>query len=195
MINKTNIIYTIAIAVISMLFVNNIATAQTIQPTKIAVVDTRLINLNSAVAQEITRQVNQIRTQLQSEITATENDLKAEDEELKSQSSIMAPEAYAQKAEEFQKKVVEYQRELQTKNAQLEFALNTARGEVERALKPIYQTVLKNTGATMLIDKSMILEQAPGIDVTTMIIELLDLALPSVIIELPESPAVAADVN
>ncbi len=189
---KFNIISAVAITIISVLFLNNIATAQNITAAKIAVIDNRLINLNSAVAQDILRQVNAIRSQLQAEITVTENALKAEDENLKSQSSILPPEAYAKKAEEFQKKVVEYQRELQNKNGQLEQALNTARGTVERALKPIYQSVLKNTGATMLMDKTMIIEQVPGLDVTTMIIEQLDLALPSITIELQELPEAPA---
>lgn len=192
MMKKYNIIYAVVITFLSVLFLNNIAAAQNILVTKVAVVDSRLINLNSAVAQDITRQVNQIRTQLQAEVTATETALREESENLKSQSSIMDPGAYQQKEEEFQKKVVEYQQDLQTKNAQLELALDTARGEVERALKPIYQAIIKSTGATMLLDKSIIIEQAPGIDVTTMIIEQLDLALPSIVIELPDEASVPA---
>jgi outer membrane protein len=182
--NKT-ITFIAALTFASVLFVNSIATAQEIPAARIAIVDNRLIGQNAAVAIDINRQINQLSTELQAEITTTGNALAEEEQTLKAQSAIMPQEAYNQRAEEFQRKAVEYQQDVNQKRRQLELAIANAQAEVDRALKPIRQKVLQDTGATMLMDKTLVLEQVPGLDVTTRIIEQLDISLPSIIVELP----------
>lgn len=103
----------------------------------------------------------------------------------------MPQEAYNQLQQEFQVKVNEYQQDVQIKNRQLEIAIVNANAEIERALKPILQNILKETGATMLMDKNLIREQVPGLDVTTRVIEQLDLVMPSTTVELPPVPEAA----
>lgn len=188
---STKFITTMLISAFVILFANSLAAAQEIPPAKIIVVDNRLISTNAAVAIDINRQVNQIRSQLQAEITVQETALAAEEESLKGQSAIMPQEAYNQKAEEFQQKVVEYRRDVQVKSRQLEIAITNANAEVERALKPILQSMLQTTGATMLLDRTIVTEQIPGLDVTTRIIEQLDIDLPSLEVVLPPVPEVA----
>ena len=176
----------------SFLAMNETIYAQAIPAAKIAVVDNRLIISTAAVAVDINRQVAQIQADMQTELQTKGNALRAEEESLKGQSAIMPQEAYNQKAQEFQQKVVEYQREVQIKRQQLEIAINNANAEIERALKPILQKVLQDTGATLLMEKGFVLEQAPGLDVTTRVIEQLDLALPSTTVVLPEIPEAAS---
>ncbi|WP_249035364.1 OmpH family outer membrane protein [Pseudemcibacter aquimaris] len=163
--------------------------AQAIPEAKIAVVDNRLISSNAAVAIDINRQVAKIQADMQTEMQTKGNALRTEEEELKGQSAIMPQEAYNQKVAEFQQKAVAYQREVQLKSRQLEVAIATANTEVERALKPILQKILQETGATILLEKAFVLEQAPGLDVTTRVIEELDLAMPTTTVVLPELPA------
>ena len=168
------------------------STPQKHPAAKIAVVDNRLIITTAAVAVDINRQVAQIQADMQTELQTKGNALRAEEESLKGQSAIMPQELYNQKAQEFQQKAVEYQREVQLKRQQLEIAIANANAEIERALKPILQKVLQDTGATILMEKGFVLEQAPGLDVTTRVIEQLDLALPSITVVLPDVPAAAA---
>ena len=184
--------YSAVIALISVIGINSLANAQAIPAAKIAVVDNRLIVTTAAVAVDINRQVAQIQADMQTELQTKGNALRAEEESLKGQSAIMPQEAYNQKAQEFQQKAVEYQREVQIKRQQLEIAIANANAEIERALKPILQKVLQDTGATILIEKGFVLEQAPGLDVTTRVIEQLDLAMPSTTVALPEVPEAAA---
>lgn len=193
MMNKMNLrnICVVAFAAITVLVSGNVAYSQAIPAAKIAIVDTRLILSTSAVAVDINRQVAQIQADLQVDLQTKGNALRAEEESLKSQSAIMPQEAYNQKAQEFQQKAVEYQREVQIKRQQLERAIASSNAELERALKPILQKVLQDTGATILMDKGTVLEQAPGLDVTTRVIEQLDLAMPSMTVVLPEIPAAA----
>jgi len=189
---KRTITFITALTFVSVLYVNSIATAQEIAAARIAVVDNRLIGQNAAVAIDINRQISQLSTEFQAEITATGNVLAEEEQILKAQSAIMPQEAYNQRAEEFQKKAVAYQRDVNQKRRQLELAVANAQAEVDRALKPIRQKILQETGATMLMDKTLILEQIPGLDVTTRIIEELDISLPSITVELPPIPEVPA---
>ncbi len=179
-------------ALITVLVINNIAIAQDIPAAKIIVIDNRQISANAAVAKDISRQVSQIESQMQIELQGIEATLKAEQEELQSQINMIPQDAYNQRAQDFQLKVNQYQQNVQRKRLQLERALVNADAEVERALKPILQDVLKQTGATLLMDKTIIIEQVPGLDVTTRVIEQLDLAMPSLQVVLPDLPEAAA---
>lgn len=164
---------------------DNAMAADALPKAVIAIIDTRMIGLNSAAGKDMQNQLEQIRTKFQAEIQAQEKILKAEEETLKSQRSIMAPDAYEAKVREFQIKVQNVQRGVQNRNLQLDSARNAAKNELQRALKPILQSVLKEYKATVIMDKSLIIEQAPGLDVTTRVIEQLDAVLPSVKVELP----------
>ena len=189
--SKLNIIFTIVLAVISASLFTSVSNAQTIPTTKLAVVDSTLIASNSAVSKDIKRQVAALQGEMQTELTTKELALKTEDDAIKAQAAILPPEALQQKREVFQIKVLDYQRDVQIKSRQLEVAIANANAAVERELKPIFQSVLQTTGATMLMDKTIVIEQVPGLDVTTMIIEMLDLSLPSVLVELPPAPDLA----
>ncbi len=179
------------LAVFSVLFVSNVALSQEIPTAKIIVVDNRVVSTNAAVAKDINRQATQIQTQMEAELKTKENALRAENEDLKTKINIMPQESYNQLQQQFQVKVNEYQQDVQIKNRQLEIAIVNANAEIERALKPILQNILKETGATMLMDKNLIREQVPGLDVTTRVIEQLDLAMPSITVELPPVPEAA----
>lgn len=181
-----------AVFAFSAVLIASIANAQSIPEAKIAIVDNRMINTNAAVALDINRQVQKIQTDMQTEVQNKGNELRVEEEELAGQKAIMPPENYNQKAQEFQQKVVAYQRDVQVKSRLLEVAIANAQAEVERALKPILQKILQETGATILLEKAFVLEQAPGLDVTTRVIEELDLVLPTITVTLPEAPAVPA---
>jgi len=185
-------IYAGLIILIMAFAMNSTVVAQGIPNAKIIVVDNRLISSNAAVAVDISRQVRQIESEMQVELQSEQNALQAEQESLQSQINMIPQEAYNQRAQEFQLKVNQYQQNVQRKRLQLERALVNADAEVERALKPILQNVLQQTGATILMDKTIIIEQSPGLDVTTQVIEQLDLAMPSLKVVLPDLPEAAA---
>lgn len=181
------------LAVFSVLFVSNISLSQEIPPAKIIVIDNRVISTNAAVAKDINRQATQIQTQMEAELKTKENALRAENDDLKTKINIMPQESYNLLQQQFQVKVNEYQQDVQIKNRQLEIAIVNANAEIERALKPILQNILQTTGATMMMDKNLIREQIPGLDVTTRVIEQLDLAMPSITVELPPVPEAAPE--
>ena len=181
------------IAALSVIFASNLAFAQEIPAAKIIVIDNRVISTNAAVAKDINRQAQQIQSEMEAELKTKENALRAEQEDLQTKVNILPPETITQLQQEFQVKVNEYQQDVQIKSRRLVVAIVNANNEIERALKPILQNVLKETGATMLMDKTLVREQIPGLDVTTRVIEQLDLAMPSIMVELPPIPEAAPD--
>lgn len=168
------------------------AAAQALPQAVIAVIDSRMVRFNSAAGKDIQAQLDTIRKNFQAEIAEQEGALKEEETTLKSQRSILPKESYDAKVRDFQNKVLTVQREVQIKNRQLETALSDAQNELQRALKPILQKVLKEHKATMIMDVSLVIEKTSGLDVTTKVIEQLDLVLPTVKVVLPATPAVPA---
>ncbi|MCF6216467.1 MAG: OmpH family outer membrane protein [Emcibacter sp.] len=159
--------------------------AQSLPPAVIAVIDSRMVRFNSAAGKDIQNQLDAIRTKFQTEIAEQEKTLKEEETTLKAQRAILPKESYDAKVNDFQNKVLTVQRQVQIKNKQLEAALGNAQNELQRALKPILQKILKDHKATMIMDVSLVIEKTSGLDVTTKVIEALDLVLPNIKVELP----------
>ena len=187
-ITKINFSLATLVALLSMIFVSNVVSAQEIPPAKIIVIDSTLIGTNAAVTADLTRQVTQIQTQLQADLKIREDLLRAENDDLKTKVNIMPQEAYNLLQQEFQVKVNEYTQDVQIQNRQIEIMISNAYAEIERALIPIRLNILQLTGATMMMDKSFALVQVPGLDVTTRVIEQLDIAMPSINVVLPPVP-------
>ena len=160
------------------------ATAQALPKVAIAVIDSRRITMDSAAGKDIRRQLDVIRQKFQAEIVAKETDLKKEEESLSNQRSLVPKEVYEQKVVEFRGKVADMQRDAQAKNRQLEVALVNAQNKLQSALTPIYQKILKERGANMIIDKSLVIEHSAALNVTDEVIEQLDQVLPAVKVEL-----------
>ncbi|MFC7050579.1 OmpH family outer membrane protein [Emcibacter nanhaiensis] len=160
------------------------ATAQALPKVAIAVIDSRRITMDSAAGKDIRRQLDVIRQKFQAEIVAKETELKKEEESLSNQRSLVPKEVYEQKVVEFRGKVADMQRDAQAKNRQLEVALVNAQNKLQSALTPIYQKILKERGANMIIDKSLVIEHNAALNVTDEVIEQLDQVLPAVKVEL-----------
>ncbi len=186
---KITLMAAIATVVVTFSNMATIVAAQSLPPAVIAVIDSRMVRFNSAAGKDIQNQLDAIRTKFQTEIAEQEKALKEEETTLKSQRSILPKESYDAKVKDFQNKVLTVQREVQIKNKQLETALGNAQNELQRALKPILQKILKEHKATMIMDVSLVIEKTSGLDVTTKVIEALDQVLPTIKVELPASPA------
>ena len=189
---KITIMAAIASAVSTFSNIGAVLAAEALPTAVIAVIDTRMVRFNSAAGKDIQSQLDAIRTKFQTEIAEQEKVLKEEEATLKSQRSILPKESYDAKVNDFQNKVLSVRNEVQIKNRQLEAALGNAQNELQRALKPILQKVLKDHKATMIMDVSLVIEKASGLDVTTKVIEALDQVLPSIKVELPPANATPA---
>ncbi|MBL4893821.1 MAG: OmpH family outer membrane protein [Emcibacter sp.] len=182
---KITVMAAIASAVSTFANIGAVVAAEALPVAVIAVIDSRMVRFNSAAGKDIQSQLDKIRARFQAEIAEQENILKEEETTLKSQRSILPKESYDAKVLDFQNKVRTVRSEVQIKNKQLEVALGNAQNELQRALKPILQKILKEHKATMIMDVSLVIEKASGLDVTTKVIEALDQVLPNIKVELP----------
>ncbi len=162
------------------------AEAQALPSAVIATIDTQKIRRDSAAGKDITRQLDAIRQEFQAQVTKKEESLRQEEQDLQTKRPVMEPNAFKAQEQAWRQKVMAVQREIQEKNSRLEVALRKASAELQRALKPIYQKILAKHKATLIMDKSLVIEQAPGLDVTTEVIEQLDQVLPTVKVEVIE---------
>ena len=60
--------------------------------------------------------------------------------------------------------------------------------QVEQALGPILQGIMKERGATILVDRSAVLLAPNALDVTQLVIQRLDMKMPTVKVDLKAPP-------
>ena len=161
------------------------ALAQKVAGAAIAVIDTQHIHRTTLAGRDIQVQLDAMRAKFQTEMQKEEDKIRAEREDLERQKDILAPEAIAARSRAFEEKVVAAQRLAQERRRQLELALRQATNELQRALIPVLQGIMDARKITLIVDKSQIVMQAGGMDITTEVIEELDRKLPSVRVELP----------
>ena len=70
------------------------------------------------------------------------------------------------KKEEYEKKVQNYNIERQQKLLSIDNLVNMSRGQVLEALKPILEEISNEKGITILLEKSTVLLNADGMDIT-----------------------------
>ena len=178
----------IATSSASTLGASNAQAAGTLQKTTIALIDSARIMQTSAAGKDLEKQLGQIRVNFQKNFTEAQAKLKAEGEKIQKQkNTILSKEAYEAKVRAFQLKINKYDKDKQLKERQVQVALQAATMKINKALKPIYQKVLKKYKATMILDTRFIIAKVPGtgMDVTTTVLELLDAKLPSLKLEYP----------
>lgn len=128
----------------------------------------------------------------------------AEMDDLEKRKSIIGNDAYETerqtKETTFQTEGQQMRQQLQNETnqlRQLELYFDNLRREaqtqVERARSPLLREILKERGAEIIMRKSLALETASGLDVTTEFIERLDDALPTVTLTLLQQAADSDD--
>ena len=160
---------------------------------RVLMIDLRRVMAGSKVGQSIQQQVEALKNQAQKELGGEGNELQKEKQQLEQQAAILAADVKAQKVKAFEAKAAAFQKKLQQRSVLIQGGVYKAQQQVEQALGPILQGVLQERGGTILIDRSAVLLAPNSIDVTNIVIQRLDMKMPSVKVELtaPPSGAVA----
>jgi hypothetical protein len=106
--------------------------------------------------------------------------------------AIMAADLRAQKEKDFTSKQQAFQTRVQQRQAQIQASFNQAARQVEVALDPILQAIMKERGANMVLDRSAVIVATSDVDVTPVALQRLDRALPKVKVDLAPLPAATA---
>ena len=113
--------------------------------------------------------------------------------ELENKKSIIGNDKYEEEKRKLEATYVQAQQQLQI----LEYTFDKLRQEalvqVERARQPVLKKILSDRKAQIILPKRLAMETAPGLDVTTEFIELLDSELPAVTLTMPQKAAAPAE--
>jgi Skp family chaperone for outer membrane proteins len=150
----------------------------------ILVIDRNAILRASKVGQSIVQQVNGYSQAAEKEFKAQADSLRSQEQQLQQQVAILAPDVKAKKIKAFQAQQQAFQQKVQTRQTQIQGGVLQARQQVEKALGPILQGILRERHANLLFDRNAIVLGTVNIDVTGVAIQRLDQKMPSVKVQL-----------
>lgn len=156
---------------------------------RILLVDIRRVMAESHVGQDIQRQVDQLKSQAGSELRGEEQELQNEERQFQEQSAILASDLKQKREEALKAKIEKFQEKARGRGALIQGGVIKAQQQVEQALGPILEGIMKERGATLLLDRSAVLLAPNAIDVTETVVQRINVKMPSVKVELTAPPA------
>ena len=162
------------------------AAAADLPPARIAVLDYQAVLRDSAAAQGVREQIDELRKGYQEEMTREEEQLRAEEQELKRLRSTLSAAAFDERRRSFERRVQEAQRRAQGQARTLDRMFNQAMAQVRRQMAPIVADLTKDLGFNLVVDKSQILFAARALDISDEVADALNAKLPSLDVTAPE---------
>ena len=115
----------------------------------------------------------------QKKFSDMEKKLKEEENDLLQKKTILSKEEYTKKANVLRKKVIDYQSQRRIALDKITTQRAEARETLLKNIDPILDSYIKENGITLVIDKAFVLAGRPDHDITEIIIEKLNKAVPS----------------
>lgn len=156
---------------------------------RIIVIDRNVILRLSSAGQAMMGSVATLSEQADTEFQSQAEQLQQEAQALQQQLAVVAPDARQQRQEEFFTKQQDLQDRIQRRQQRIQGGLAIAGQQLDQALQPILQDIMRERGANMVLDRSAVIFSAIDIDVTATAIERLDEALPTLTVRLADPPA------
>ena len=156
---------------------------------RILMINMRQVMEVSKVGQDIRNQVEALKQQASKELNGEGAALKSEEMQLQQQAAILAPDVKARRIKDFQVRATAFQQKIQKRSGLIQGGVLKAQQQIEQALGPILQGIMKERGATILLDRSSILLAPNALDVTQLVIQRLDMKMPAVKVEPTAPPA------
>jgi outer membrane protein len=196
------IVVATAIVIVVALGQRNVASAQVapvaapgvapaIAPTpRMLAIDRGMLLRLSLAGKSIVAQAEQMQKSSEGEFKAEADRLRADARTFSQQSAILAPAVRAQKERELNARQTALQQKMQNRGGQIQAGINKAIQQVEVALGPILQQIMRERQADILVDRNAIVVSRLDIDITGAAIQRLDRFLPRVPVALA-NPAAA----
>jgi Skp family chaperone for outer membrane proteins len=154
----------------------------------ILVIDRNAILRASKVGQSIVKQVNAYTAAAEKEFKGQADSLRSQERQLQQQVAILAPDVKAKKIKAFQQQQASFQKKVQARQSQIQGGILQARQQVEKALGPILQGILRERHANLLFDRNAVVLGTVNVDITGAAIQRLDQKMPSVKVNLVNPP-------
>ena len=109
----------------------------------------------------------------------TEDSLKEQETDLISKKNVLSKEEYKKMADNLRENVRKYQKERDSKLKKISTLRSEARSKLISEIKPILKEYTKENNISVVFNSKDVLHADPELDVTKLIIKLLDKKLPS----------------
>lgn len=158
---------------------------------RIVIVDFVRVTAESLVGKDVASQIESHRINLDNRANQIANELKAENEELVRKQEMLkqklvTQEVFEAEVREFNQKRQNAELEIRQKNQQLGRAAQQVRAEMERTVRPIVMKIMEEKNANIVMDSGILYHNAGGMDVTTEVIDRLNVAMASYKVQMPE---------
>lgn len=167
------------------------AAASGVTAPRIIVIDRQLILQRSSAGKDMVTQTQNLSKQAETQFRGEEEGLQKEAVTLQQQMAILAADVRTQKEKDFTTKQQAFQTRVQQRQAQIQAGFNNAARQLEVALDPILQTIMKERGANMVLDRSAVIVASVDVDVTNIAVQRLDQKLPHIKVDLAPVPVAA----
>jgi Skp family chaperone for outer membrane proteins len=155
---------------------------------RILIIDLRRTVALSKVGLSIQQQVDGLKKQAQSQLNAEAEALKRDKAQMDAQNAILAPAVKAQKENAWKARAMAFEKKVQERGGLIQGGMLKANQQVEEALGPILQGVMQERQATVLLDRASVLLAPNAIDVTAVVVQRLDMKMPTVKVDLAPLP-------
>ena len=160
---------------------------------RVIVIDRNFIMQRSLAGKDMVAQTQNLSRAAETQFRSEQTALETEGGQLQQQLAILAADVRDKREKDFLTKQQAFQTRVQTRQAEIQAGFNKAARQLEVALEPILQGIMRERGANMVLDRGAVIIASVDIDVTPLAVERLDKALPRVKVELtPVTGAQAA---
>jgi Skp family chaperone for outer membrane proteins len=159
---------------------------------RVIVIDRNFIMQRSAAGKDMLAQTQSLSKAAEAQFKKEEEALTTEASQLQQQMAILAVDVRAQKEKDFVAKQQAFQARVQSRQAEIQAGFNKAARQLEMALEPILQAIMRERGANMVLDRQSVIIATADIDITPTAVQRLDKVLPKVKVELTSVAANSA---
>lgn len=160
-----------------------ISTAMAQDGAVILIVNQAQVFGQSKAGQSMVPQLQKLQEDYNNELNSEVEKVVKEAEDLQKQKGLMAEDVWTQKAQQVAVKQNNLPTLREVKVREIQISENQARGKITEALLPILEKIVKDRGATLLLDRSAVMYAANDNDITKEVITQLDKKLKSVKVE------------
>jgi outer membrane protein len=150
----------------------------------LAIVDLGLVLQNSAAGRSIREQVDRQGQAFQAELARRQAELQKQQSDLQAQQPTMSPDAFADKRRAFETDVSALQRQTDERKDQLQRATDDAMKVVQTNILQILTQEKAERGVDMIAHAGALAMADPGFDLTSEVLQRLDVKLPRVTVKL-----------
>jgi Skp family chaperone for outer membrane proteins len=134
----------------------------------------------SAVGKDMYAQVEAMAKKMEAEFAPENKKLQSDVQALQQQAAVLSQEVRNQKIKELETRRQAFQKKVSDRQAAIQNGLAVARGQVEKALGPILEKIMVERSANLLLDRGLVVLGATDLDVTAVVVQRLNTALPKV---------------